>query len=38
MIIRKNDEEIKKFKHENKQKGINFLGCNIRLKFLDFFR
>lgn len=33
-----NDKEIKEFEEENKKGAINFFGCNIRLKFLDFFR
>lgn len=33
-----NDQEIKKIQEENKKSGINLFGCNIRLKFLDFFK
>lgn len=32
-----NDEEIKKLRDENKKGGIDFFGCNIRFKFLEFF-
>ena len=33
-----NEDEIKKFEEENKKGTINFFGCNIRFKILDFFR